>query len=55
MYSILSNDELDESLEQTSLNELQLKDERPKEVYYNSQIPIEFFDFIIFVECHRAI
>ncbi|MBM2813805.1 MAG: type restriction protein res subunit [Ignavibacteria bacterium] len=55
MYSILSNEELDESAEQTSLNELHLKDEKPKEVYYNQIIPIEFFDFIIVDECHRSI
>jgi type I restriction enzyme R subunit len=55
MYSILSNEEMDESLEQTSLNELHLKDDKPKEVYYNSNLPIEFFDFIIVDECHRSI
>ncbi len=55
MYSILSNEELDESLEQTSLNELNLNQERPKEVYYNQKVPIEFFDFIIVDECHRSI
>ena len=55
MYSILSNEELDESVELTSLNEWQLKDEKPKEVYYNQKIPIEFFDFIIVDECHRSI
>ena len=55
MYSILSNEDLDETLEQTSLNELNLKDEKPKEVYYNQKVPIEFFDFIIVDECHRSI
>ncbi len=55
MYSILSNEELDESAEQTSLNEVQLKDDRPKEVFYNQQIPLDFFDFIVVDECHRSI
>jgi len=55
MYSILSNEELDESLELTSLNELRLNEEKPKEVNYNQKVPIEFFDFIIVDECHRSI
>ncbi len=55
MYSILCEEELDDSLEQTSLNEIRLKDEKPKEVVYNPKVPIEFFDFIIVDECHRSI
>jgi type I restriction enzyme R subunit len=54
MYSILRGEELDESLEETSLNEVQLVG-RPKEVAYNEKYPIEFFDFIIIDECHRSI
>lgn len=55
MYSILCGEELDDSLETTSLNELNLKDEKPKEVNYNQKVPIEFFDFIVVDECHRSI
>jgi len=31
------------------------KNEKPVEVSYNAQIPIEYFDFIITDECHRSI
>jgi len=54
MYSILRGKELDESAENESHFEYSLK-ECPKEVVYNSKIPIEFFDFIIIDECHRSI
>ena len=54
MYSILRGKELDESAENESHFEHTLK-ERPKEVVYNPEIPIEFFDFIIIDECHRSI
>ncbi len=54
MYSILCNEELDESLEETSLNEVQLT-QKQKEVVYNKKYPIDFFDFIIIDECHRSI
>ncbi len=54
MYSILRGKELDESAENESHFEYSLK-ERPKEVVYNPEIPIEFFDFIIIDECHRSI
>lgn len=54
MYSILRGRELDESAENESQFEHHLN-ERPKEVVYNSKIPIEFFDFIIIDECHRSI
>ncbi len=48
MYSILKDEELDDSLELT----------RPKEpvpVVYNPKVPREFFDFIFIDECHRSI
>jgi len=32
-----------------------LPEEKPKEVNYNPQIPIETFDFIVTDECHRSI
>jgi len=54
MYSILKGQDLDESAEETSLNEIiQL---RPtEEVVYNEKYPPEFFDFIVIDECHRSI
>ena len=56
MYSILRGEELDESAEQTSLNELTTADRQPvKEVVYNEKYPPEFFDCIIIDECHRSI
>jgi type I restriction enzyme R subunit len=54
MYSILRNEELDESLELQSFNEWKLI-EKPTDVVYNSNVPIETFDFIIVDECHRSI
>lgn len=54
MYSILRGEEMDESLEETSLNELKIEG-KPKEVVYNEKYPPEFFDIIIIDECHRSI
>jgi type I restriction enzyme, R subunit len=54
MYSIMRGEELDESMEETSPNEVQVVG-RPKEVVYNEKYPIEFFEFIIIDECHRSI
>jgi type I restriction enzyme, R subunit len=54
MYSILRGEDIDESLEETSLNEVNLQG-RTKEIIYNEKYPIEFFDFIIIDECHRSI
>ncbi len=54
MYSILKDEELDESMEDTSLNE-KMVGKKPKEVVYNAKYPPEFFDFIIIDECHRSI
>ncbi|MBN2425790.1 MAG: DEAD/DEAH box helicase family protein [Calditrichaceae bacterium] len=55
MYSILRGEELDESTELVSPNELVWQNQRSKEVVYNSKYPCEFFDFIIIDECHRSI
>ena len=58
LYSMLRGEELDEELDEASLNEITSADtagERPKEVAYNPQIPIETFDFIVVDECHRSI
>lgn len=55
MYSILSNEPIDESAEDVSLNELKQTANQDKPVRYNPAIPIEEFDFIIIDECHRSI
>ncbi len=56
MYSILKNEELEESAEETSFNEYITADfKEPKEVVYNEKYPPEFFDCIIVDECHRSI
>ncbi len=55
LYSMLKGEpEFDEELEEQSLFDLSLE-EKPKEVFYNPNIPIETFDFIITDECHRSI
>jgi type I restriction enzyme R subunit len=54
MYSILRGEELDESIEETSMNELPITG-KPREVAYNKRYMPEFFDFIIIDECHRSI
>lgn len=55
LYSMLRGEELEEEAEEVSLNELNLQNQRPKEVAYNPDIPPETFDFIITDECHRSI
>lgn len=56
MYSILKEDDLDESTEEESFNEYVTADSKaPKEVVYNEKYPPEFFDCIIIDECHRSI
>jgi len=54
MYSILRGEELDESTEETSMNEQRITG-NPREVAYNPQYPPEFFDIVIIDECHRSI
>jgi type I restriction enzyme R subunit len=54
MYSILKGKELDESLEDESPYESKTID-KPVDVAYTPNIPIETFDFIIIDECHRSI
>lgn len=55
-YSILKDEELDESAEETNPNESRVWEKRePLPVVYNPKIPIEFFDFVIVDECHRSI
>ncbi|MGH3086489.1 MAG: type I restriction-modification enzyme R subunit C-terminal domain-containing protein [Rubrobacteraceae bacterium] len=55
MFSILRGEEMDEELDESSLNELASAGEREKEVSYNSRVPVETFDFIVVDECHRSI
>jgi type I restriction enzyme R subunit len=53
MYSILRGEELDESAEETSMNEQSITGKR--DVVYNARYTPEFFDFIVIDECHRSI
>lgn len=55
MYSILSGEPIDESAEDTSLNEIQQTPNQEKQVRFNPAVPVETFDFIIIDECHRSI
>jgi type I restriction enzyme R subunit len=55
MYSILSNEAIDASAEDVSLNELRQNDAQAKWVRYNPAVPVETFDFIVIDECHRSI
>ncbi|MCB0165996.1 MAG: DEAD/DEAH box helicase family protein [Anaerolineae bacterium] len=56
LYSILRGEELDPTLEEPSLDELEETFGRdPKSVAYNPRVPIEFFDIIFIDECHRSI
>lgn len=56
MYSILKEEDLDESTEEETFNEYVTADSKaPKEVVYNEKYPPEFFDCIIIDECHRSI
>jgi len=55
MYSILSGEPIDETSEDTSLNEVQQLASQEKQVRFNPAVPIESFDFIVIDECHRSI
>lgn len=56
MYSILCDEELDESAEDESMYEKNNDNtQTSKEVVYNEKYPPEFFDCIIVDECHRSI
>jgi type I restriction enzyme R subunit len=56
LYSMLRGEpEFDDEIEEQSLFDAALREEKPREVSYNPQIPIETFDFIITDECHRSI
>ena len=57
MYSQLTNNELDEEIEEHSDYETDANsfNQKPHDVSYNPAIPIEAFDVIIIDECHRSI
>jgi len=58
MYSVLKEEELDESAEEENPEEQGWRAKWQKEplpVVYNEKIPLEFFDFIVIDECHRSI
>jgi type I restriction enzyme R subunit len=58
LYSMLSGEaEFDAENEEGSLFEMgaALDSQPPKEIRYNPNIPIEYYDFIIVDECHRSI
>jgi type I restriction enzyme R subunit len=55
LYSMLRGEELPEDADEMSTYEIGAADGRPKEVAYNSAIPIEMFDFVVTDECHRSI
>ena len=50
LYSMLRDEEMDDSLEEDVLFDF-----KPKEVKYNPKYPITFFDFAFIDECHRSI
>ena len=56
LYSMLRGEaEFDSELEEFSCFDVPPKPQRPVEVSYNPEIPIEYFDFIVVDECHRSI
>jgi len=55
LYSILRGEELDEDIDEKSGYEITAADDTPRDVVYNSAVPLEAFDFIIVDECHRSI
>ena len=55
LFSILRGEELDPELEELSGFDAATVQRQPALVEYNSDVPIETFDFIITDECHRSI
>jgi type I restriction enzyme R subunit len=56
LYSMLKGEaEYPAENEEVSVFEMAPRDMKPLEVVYNSNIPIEMFDFIVTDECHRSI
>lgn len=56
LYSMLCGEEdYNEENEENSAFEYNSSIGKPKEVKYNPNLPIEYFDFIVVDECHRSI
>lgn len=55
LYAMLSNETIDDSAEDISLNEVRQTPNQAQLVRYNAAIPVESFDFIVIDECHRSI
>jgi type I restriction enzyme R subunit len=56
LYSMLRGEaEFEAENEEESLFDGNEENQQPKDVVYNSKIPLETFDFIITDECHRSI
>lgn len=57
LFSMLSGEpDLPPELEDRPLAEIQaILGDQPREVVYNPNFPIEYFDFIVIDECHRSI
>ena len=56
LYSMLrGEEEYDPENEEQSLFDISPQENKPKDVVYNPQIPIETFDFVVTDECHRSI
>ncbi len=56
LFSMLKGDsDFEEEIEEHSLFDEPLSDDKELEVVYNPAIPIETFDFIVTDECHRSI
>ena len=56
LYSMLrGEEEYDEANEENSAFEYNTSLGKPREVTYNKDLPIEYFDFIVVDECHRSI
>ncbi len=55
LYSMLRGEELEPDLDEASAFDLGVADDRPREVCYNPDFPVETFDVIVTDECHRSI
>ncbi|MDD3120258.1 MAG: DEAD/DEAH box helicase family protein, partial [Candidatus Gracilibacteria bacterium] len=57
MFSMLSGYEINEELEEKSVEEINFMDliKESEPIKYNPSIPIESFDYIVVDECHRSI
>jgi type I restriction enzyme, R subunit len=55
LYSMLKGEELDPELDEASGERIAALFKDPLPVVYNSNVPIETFDFIVTDECHRSI